>query len=435
LVAVVACWAALAGWAADDRRPTTNDRRPEGAAPGPWSFVWFALPWRLLLLSALMTASMLLTHYLVTVFAALFAGSLVLGSALARASWRALGWLALAGVLAAGLALLLAAPWLLNLLSGHLVRNASGFTNGTVEAGRVASYAVLPQVTPLYAKGYVLLAAFGGLLAALWRREWRMGLPAVWAALLVLTVVPQVVGLPGAGAIDNLTGLSALYLALAPLAGYVLALVQGGFATLRPAPAAGGEGRGVLGALGSGLLGLVLVAVVAWGASWQARLIDGSTQLVAHADMAAMAWLRANTPPDALVLVNGFPAYGGTLVAGTDAGWWVPLLAGRKTTLPPLTYGSERGPYDRYWWEVNLLYQDLRGKRLADARPVALDLTTPEALARLREAGVTHVYSGATASPGPAAADWIDTDRLRASPVFRLLYDQGGAEVFQLLPR
>jgi hypothetical protein len=178
---------------------------------------------------------------------------------------------------------------------------------------------------------------------------------------------------------------------------------------------------------------VALGATVACGAGWQGRLIDGSTQLVTRADAAAMAWVRGNTPVEAHFLVNAFPAYGGTVVAGSDAGWWLPLLAGRQTTLPPITYGSERGPTPRYEWEVGLLYQDLRGRRLTDTRPVWLDLTTPEALARLREAGVSHVYSGASAVPKPEAADRIDTAKLRESPAFRLVYGQGGVEIFEIV--
>jgi len=458
LVAVVVCWARLA----DRSLQLANSGAEESRLSLRSALADLRAGWRPILLTGLVTAAMLLTHYLVTVFAALFVASYLLAGALARRSWRAIGRLALAGGLAAGLALLVAAPWLLNLTSGMLVRNAAGFTNGEVDAARVASYTALPLVTPLYAKGYVLLAALAGLLVAVWRREWRVALPALWAALLVLCVVPQVVGLPGAGAIDHLTGLSALYLPLAPLAGYALAALQAAFSNLEARFTAGGSrsvesdaggerrvvdepqrttlgGRRSISAASAALRSLVLagalLAVTAWGTSWQNGLIDGSTQLVSRADVAAMEWIREQTPPDARFLVNAFPAYGGTLVAGNDAGWWLPLLAGRQSTLPPLTYGSERGPYDRYEWEVGLLYQELRGRRLTDARPVALDLTAPEAVARLRELGVTHVYSGAIASPGPDAADRIDTAKLRASADFRLVYERDGVEIFELVRR
>ncbi|HWQ12236.1 MAG TPA: hypothetical protein VNL77_05520, partial [Roseiflexaceae bacterium] len=449
LVAAVACWARLA-----ECRVQSAECRVLVAQPNLQPLFNLQSEWRLILLTGILTAAMLLTHYLVTVFAALFAASYVLALLLARASWRDVGRVALAATAAGLVALLLAAPWLLNLASGYLVRNAVAFSSGAVDPARVAAYTALPHVTPLYAKSYVLLAALAGLLVALWRRDWRAALPAVWAALLILAVVPQAVGLPGAGTIDHLTGMSALYLALAPLAGYALAAAQA--LVWRPiadsrlkiedyeldrsehnAQASIFNLRSSIGVALASLrwLGLAaaLFGVVAWGASWQARQIDGSTQLVSHADMAAMAWVRAHTPPTARFMVNGFPAYGGTLVAGSDAGWWIPLLAGRQTTLPPLTYGSERGPTRDYGWNVGLFYQDLRGRRLTDSRPVPVDLTTPEALALLRAAKITHVYIGAAVSPGPAAADWIDTAKLRASPAFRLVYERDGVEIYELV--
>jgi hypothetical protein len=397
-------------------------------------------PWRLIILTALLTVAMLLTHYLVTVFAALFVGSYMLALALVRARWQLVGWLVLVGTLAGSLALLLAAPWLLNLASGYLVRNAAAFTSGTVEPARVAAYSALPQSTPLYAKSYVLLAAFAGLLTALWRRNWRMALPGVWCVLLVLCVTPQVLGLPGAGAIDNLTALSALYLPLAPLAGYALASL-GALVNRLPFVAtqrieSSEQPPADTFAMAAGRFVAVVTAllvVVAWGSAWQTQLIDGSTQLVVPADMQAMEWLRQNTPPDTLILVNGFPAYGGTLVAGSDAGWWIPLLAGRPTTLPPLTYGSERGPSPEYGWQSGQFYQQLRGRTLSDGRPIQVDITSEAALAVLRGAGVTHVYSGASASPGPQSADRIDTALVRASPAFRLVYEHGGVQIYEVV--
>jgi hypothetical protein len=445
LVAVVVCWARLAERVCVDREPRTEDREPRTEnrgvhAAGSWFLVlgsWSILPWRLILLTALMTAAMLLTHYLVSVFAALFVGSYLVALVLVRARWPLVGRLVVVGALAGGLALLLAAPWLVNLASGYLVRNATAFTSGTVEPARVAAYSALPQSTPLYAKSYVLLAAFMGLLTALWRRDWRMALPGVWCALLVLCVTPQVLGIPGAGAIDNLTALSALYLPLAPLAGYALASL-GALVQQLPLFAAARMGDitrvvAMPAAAVSAAVVAALLVVVAWGSAWQTRLIDGSTQLVAPADVQALDWLRRNTPSDALILVNGFPAYGGTLVAGTDAGWWIPLLAGRQTTLPPLTYGSERGPSPDYGLQIGRFYQALRGRTLSDGRPIQVDITNEAAIELLRRAGVTHVYSGASVSPGPQHADRIDTTVLRASPAFRLVYEQGGVEIYQMV--
>jgi hypothetical protein len=272
----------------------------------------------------------------------------------------------------------------------------------------------------------VLVFALAGLLAALWRREWRMALPAIWCALMVIAVVPYVVGLPGAGVIDTLTGLGTLYLPAALLAGYALALAQrfgaALLARLHMPPV-----------LGAALLGVLLLLAIASNIGWQTHVVTGDTALVVAADIAAMQWIRENTPTDARFVINSFPAYAGTLAAGTDAGWWIPLLARRATTLPPLTYGSEKGERPAYLLGVNALVKKLRGRELTDPTPLRVDLSRPVAVKTLTANAIDYVYIGAHAYPGPDFADWIDGAALRASPFFKLVYARDGVEIFQFL--
>lgn len=376
------------------------------------------------MLTALATAALILTHYLVTALAVLLIGSYLLGVLLARRSWPLAGVVVLRAGLVTLLALLLVAPWLLNIVSGHLVRNAT-----SIVAGAATSAAVFPALDPLipkYIGGGVLLFALAGLLAAVWRREWRMALPAVWCVLLVIAVVPYVVGLPGTGVIDALTGLGTLYLPAALLAGYALALAQRLGATLLARLAAPPV-------FGAALLGALLLLVVVANTNRQTHIISGDTALVLPADMAAMQWIREQTPTDARFVINSFPAYSGSLAAGTDAGWWIPLLARRAVTLPPLTYGGEQGDRPGYRMGVNALIQKLRGRALTDPTPLHVDLSRPVALKTLAANKIDYVYIGAHAYPGPNAADWIDPTKLRASSFFRLVYAQDGVEIFQFL--
>jgi hypothetical protein len=154
---------------------------------------------------------------------------------------------------------------------------------------------------------------------------------------------------------------------------------------------------------------------------------------VLPADMDAMQWISENTPADARFVVNSFPAYAGTLAAGTDAGWWIPLLARRATTLPPLNYGGEKAERADYHRGVNALAKKLRGRDLTDLTPVSIDLSRPVALKTLDSNKIGYVYIGAHPYPGHEAADWIDTDKLRASPFFRLVYERDGVQIFQFL--
>lgn len=381
--------------------------------------------WRLVALAGITGAAMMLTHYLVSVIIGAFLASSILVKTLAQRDLHALMSTVILYTIASCVAIALTAPWLVNLANGYLLRNAAGFVSGSVGERHIVSLSTLPRdIVPLYAKGYVLAAAGIGLCIAAWRRSWKISLAGVWSVLAVIIVAPYIVGLPGAGVIDHITALSSWFLTLPPLAGYALDAVQRRTTTaLRRAGTPSNLIRAVM--------ALVIGAVLAWGVTWQTRMIDGTTQLVTHADMAAMRWIRTHIPRDARFLVNSFPAYSGYLLAGSDAGWWIPLLAERQSTLPPITYGSERGPTDDYARRVNAISTALRQRPLTDARPVLIDLTAQHALAVLRDNGVTHIYSGAHAFP--SNVDRIDTARLRESPHFRLVYDRDGVEIFELV--
>jgi hypothetical protein len=163
-----------------------------------------------------------------------------------------------------------------------------------------------------------------------------------------------------------------------------------------------------------------------WGA--QQRLHDirpGASTLVTAPDLRAAAWVAANTPPDAGFLVNAFAAYGGSSVVGSDAGWWLPLLAKRRASVPPLTYAMERGPRDQYRDYINELPAAIQ----------AQGIDHPEVLRSLRERGLTYIYvgqrQGAVNNPG---APLLAPAQLLASPHFRPLYHEDRVWVFEMMP-
>jgi hypothetical protein len=459
LVVVVVSWINLIDsraplWTASPTPPTPDSTTNNAPTSRP--------RWSAVLLAALATASMILTHYLVTIFAALFVASYLLVWLIRQRSFHTLRLRFPAIGLALALTLLLTTPWIINLFNGYLVRTATVFVTGAVEQERVAQYAILPTVVPLYARGYVIVAALVGLWLAGWQRQWRVAIAGLWTIILVMCVVPHMLGLPLTGIIDHITALSVWYLTLIPLAAYALALGQatilaglqrwgvlqdqpGKFSPRRPRdPETVQDGSGKRRSLWSknalalpniivnGGVALLMLAVMGWGATWQQTLIDGSTQLVSQADMQAMDWIRNHTPPEARFLVNSFPAYGGTLVVGSDAGWWIPLLTGRRSTLPPIVYSSEAADPPDYLRQVNRVAERLRGHPLTFLAPVQIDLTTPAALQVLRNEEIDYVYHGAQRSPGPLAADTIAIDPLRQTAGFTLVYEQDGVVIFEV---
>jgi hypothetical protein len=158
--------------------------------------------------------------------------------------------------------------------------------------------------------------------------------------------------------------------------------------------------------------------------------------MVTPADIAAYAWIRQHTDADALFLVNGSPIHEWSMIAGIDGGFWIPLLAGRPTTVPPMTYGSERCRVAGCDRDVAALYETLRNARLYDTRPSKTDLTRPAAIAALRERGVDYVYLGAMPLSGPGIfnpPDLFERVGVRGHPAYRQVYAADGVEIYEVV--
>jgi len=252
---------------------------------------------------------------------------------------------------------------------------------------------------------------------------------AIWTGLMIATVTPQTFGLPGTGIVDQFTAYIALYVTVLPLCGYAVAALHEWLVLRLPLTQSTRTALRVH----AGATALAVVLMGVWGASWLPRAIEPNRQMLTAADERAMVWIRENVPADARFVVNTFPAYAGTLIAGTDGGWWIPLLTRRNTTLPPMTYGSEKFERDDFYRKTNGLTEKLRGRALPDGRPVTVTLTTQENVQLLRNDGVTHIYIGANAIPGPESVDHIDANALRQSNAFRLIYDNDGVSIFELV--
>ncbi len=350
---------------------------------------------RRLALAGLAVAGLALTHYLVfalfALFLVLYLAVRLLGRWRQWALWReGLLRITLIGACAA----LLVLPWAINLLGGLLPRILAGFVQGEVSAEQVGqenTFFPLTHVVP----NYVLLAAGIGGLWALFRRR-QMALLLLWVGCLFLLSNPHWLGLPGTGVVNNFTMELSLYIPASILAADLVgSLFDYGWRRLdrlRPA---------------LGLAAIALLVGAAWlGVSQRKGVIDTTYQLVTAADEKALAWVRQNTPEEAKFLANSFFAYGGSLIAGSDAGWWIPLLADRENTIPPLVYGSELGPDPGYVERVNAVTRFLEENALTD----------PEIVRYLGEQAITHVFVGEKGGP------LLDPAVLQASPYYRAMY-------------
>lgn len=363
------------------------------------------------LAAALLVAGLFLTHYLVVIFYGLF-----------MLAWLAVGWAWRPGglrarALAAGRLVVLALasgilvlPWLPRLAAGQLGGMAVGQVTGASRAP--ARFGVVPAADiwgdygPLMRHvGPGLVVALLAALAVLAVRRRLVALGLLWLGLLLLATHPGLTGLPVSGLIKDLTLAISLYLPAGLVIGGALdwgmeVLEEGAWPRSRRVRSAGAAAAAV-----------VLAAWLAWRGR---EVVDPHFMLATPADVRAMAWIRHHTPPEAVFLVSSFEAFGDTVIAGDDGGWWLQLLTDRRSTLPPIVYGLERSFAPGYREQVNHLYDLWHA-----------DLDAPETRAALRAAGVTHAYVG-------PKAKGLKPSRLAASPHWELLYDEDAAQVYRL---
>ena len=360
------------------------------------------------ILAGIALAGLGLTHYRIIFFVPCFLLPYLLWRLwVRRRDWRGIGQLVAGLAVTGAVSLLLVAPWLWMVLQGAYASTAADVV-ADPNAGSTLNQAYLyERFWQWLSWPLALLAALGAGLA-LWRRS-AMNLVTTWLAMLFLLANPHWVGLPGTGLVDNFTVLIALYLPASMLGGYVLgeAIRYGGY-------------RWRL------LPWVVVVLVVAagmLGARARASTLLPGFQMVTPADEQAMAWIRTNTGAGARFLINGFLAFDENYAAGTDAGWWIPLLAGRQNTIPPLNYAGEAGADPDYVTDIKTLVQYVEDTPLDDAATAAW----------LQDQGITHVYIGAKDGRiGDPDEPLLDAGVLQQSPYYRLVYHKGGVSIFEV---
>ncbi len=364
-------------------------------------------------LAAVVLAGMALTYYRLMFFYAVFAAAWLVcwGLPTCRANLRL--WLGLLARLAltAAIAGLLFLPWWLRMQGSAL----AGLVESAVAQGTPLERVLADYQPWLYFFNYVSrpLAALAliGLVWSLLRRDWSVAAVALWTLGLASLKALALLRIPGADMVQNFAVLISLYLPAALLGGYALGRAAEALERLNPR-------------LGGAAAALLIVAAGAWFA-WQGRAMAAphTYALVTRPDLRAMVWIEQSVPEEAVFLVEGFSVQGYTAV-GADAGWWIPLLAGRANTMPPQYALMNEVPAEpEYTRQVVQLVKDLE----------ATSLTETEGIQALCEMGVTHIYIGQRQGlVGEGARQLYALDELLNSPVLTLLYRQDRVAVFAL---
>jgi hypothetical protein len=393
---------------------------------------------RRLAVAAILVAGLALTHYIVTLlFAMLVAAWWLVADLEPAAGARMRAVARLAGV--AALAAVLALPW-----APRFARGAIG-----TSALRLASEpAVAPAVYGVAPVGWVwdnfdrlvgwplaLAAIAGTAVAVLSARVIDRGnagevhdrvafVGAAWLALIVGAAYPRLVGLPVVGVVKDFAVAIGVYLPAGLAAGGLVDLPallrRGGIEASSPQPGAQERARSRR-QRARAILVTVGMLALALALPWKDRAVVSADNLLVTAhDLDALAWIRMETPAEARFLVSAFPAFGNTVVAGEDAGWWLPYFTGRSATVPPVTTGLESSFRPGYRESMNAL-----------SAAWHRDLDGPDTRRALADLGVHFAFVGEIARRNDKLRQGQGlAERLAASPHWRLVHREGEALVY-----
>jgi len=307
---------------------------------------------------ALLTAGTALAHYLTLALLGIF-GVLLAGYWL----WRLLRhkpsrviWQTLIGLLAG---VLIALPYLLRLWD-FLPRYAGVELVSPMAETAKGEWVYLFEMLAPWRNRILLLLALPGLVWMLVKPNSR--LITIWLFLIVLLALP-------------------IGLRFSPFRPDHLAILL-----FLPGALGLGDGLVHLGEwlstrwfrIGWGVVGVLAVAIMVWGAIQTHQPINPRTLLADRADVEALAWVQKNTPETARFFINTTLWQTGSY-RGVDGGYWLPVLAGRQTELPPAVYGY--GSVDTIQWINDLAKQ---ASRITACDTALWNL--------VEQAEITHVY-------------------------------------------
>jgi hypothetical protein len=338
--------------------------------------------WKLILITALTITGLGLSHYGVLVFFVLFGIILVIYQLFQVRSDRGrMIRLALTLLQVSLITGILASPWIWNFIQGQfltivttIVAQAPG-----ADPEKIRVHNSIGDIRFLFNTHWYILV-IGGSLWALWRRARYVTLISIWTISLLILANPDYLKLPGTGLINNFAVFISLFF---PFSVILANLVSDLILSVQTRE----RWTTYLAIVG-------LVALGLWGAKFRLSLFEPKNQLVTESDLRAMDWVKENILPEAKFLINHTYVYNNSTVIGTDAGWWLPLLAQRQNTIPPMSAQEVRTPET---FRAGRFFRQLD----------KLDLNSFSGYAFLRDQGITHIYIG-----GKQGEIWNEEDEL-----------------------
>ena len=311
------------------------------------------------------------------------------------------------GILAIGIAsLMVVSPALWQVVQGYTTPSLNQPVGTEEEISQTTdAYYGFPwtNIPPLAAHTWLLAVAGSSAAIGLLRRNKLIIACILWTVALCLLGIAYVLGVP----IFSFTNWGAILimlylpigLAVGAAVGEVVALAKPGW---RP--------RAIH-------LIIALTLAASFAASHiRVTEIEPFRFFVTSKDVAAMSWIRGNTPPDATFAVN---THFWLPVAphGTDAGYWIPYFTGRQTTAGSMVNSLGSGQYLSKVIEMSAAVERLE--------------TELAALGELYALGIDYIYIG---QRGDYSGPGLDAEQLMKAGNAQMVYRNGDVFVFQIVP-
>jgi len=361
--------------------------------------------WKFILIGWILLAGLALTHYRVLVFAIAFFPAILVQSLQQKKVKRSITQIAF---LASG-AIIIFLPWLIHVWPSitmetfvNLVRTPADSTSAFNQ--QYNAVGDLNNFLPMY----LWLLLFVSIAYSLWKNSRDALTMILWWGLILILANPAWLSLPGTGALSNFAVFISIYILAAIFIGSGV-----GWAFQTPQ-------KNWITPI---LIFLILVSIP-YGFSSRYKEIDPTSHaIVTRPDLRAARWIQPNTNDFSQFFVNGFFAYAGTIVVGSDAGWWLPMIADRGNTVQPINYVSEESEQDNFPNYANNLYDSFRNLNINDS----------DFIRELKARGITHVYVGQRGGrvnySGPHV---IQPDMVLLEDNYDLIYHEDRVWIFQI---
>jgi hypothetical protein len=338
--------------------------------------------WKLYILAGIGISGMTLSYYRMPYFFVTFILCLMLLYGVHKWQFQFNQWKNRIVILSfvAAISLLLFLPWGVQLFGSKLALGMEnsltiGVSSSTKHPNIDLLYSVINYLKILfsniyqYSPAYLLIGSGLSWVIAVNKRRWAVVIMPLWVIILLAYSIGRKFNLPGSHYIKDFTIYIALYIPISVIMGNLVVTIT----ELKH------RNKFWLPSL---CILIITVAILEGGK--QRLIVDQfSYNMVTRPDIRASEWIKNNTFENALFLAQGFE-YRGT-VAGSDAGWWLPLLAGRSNSVPPqyAQFNETSHPKD-FTKQVVDLVDVLETHSIVEEKSI-------QALCKM---GITHTYHG-----------------------------------------